>query len=126
MTYSPSTGLRGLRSKVTKAEETETRDALFLRAHGFISGCILALESADEPFKDTSGAVFGCGALCYICEELWAFAPVCCKDRGMSDDDEVIDLGAPGNSVNETGERMNGGAVREERSPETEAMLRSS
>jgi hypothetical protein len=44
----------------------------------------------------------------------------------MSENDEVINLGAPGNSVKETGERMNGGAVREERSPETEAMLRSS
>jgi hypothetical protein len=28
------------------------------------------------------------------------------------------DLGVPGNSVRETGERMNGGAVSEERSPE--------
>jgi hypothetical protein len=31
--------------------------------------------------------------------------------------------GAPGNSVKDTGERMNGGAVSEERSPEKAAML---
>lgn len=36
-----------------------------------------------------------------------------------------IDRGAPGNSVRETGERMKGGAVREERSPEKFAMLQS-
>lgn len=29
----------------------------------------------------------------------------------------------PGNSVREMGERMKGGAVREDRSPETEAIL---
>jgi len=29
----------------------------------------------------------------------------------------------PGNSVRETGDKMNGGAVSEERSPEKEAML---
>jgi hypothetical protein len=29
----------------------------------------------------------------------------------------------PGNSVKETGERINGGAVREERSPPNEAIL---
>lgn len=33
-------------------------------------------------------------------------------------------MGAPGNSVRETGERMKGGAVREERSPEKDAILR--
>ena len=32
-------------------------------------------------------------------------------------------VGAPGNSVSEMGERMNGGAVSDERSPETEAIL---
>jgi hypothetical protein len=30
----------------------------------------------------------------------------------------------PGNSVRDVGERMKGGAVREERSPENEAMLK--
>jgi len=32
----------------------------------------------------------------------------------------------PGNSVRDVGERMKGGAVSEERSPENEAMLRTS
>lgn len=32
--------------------------------------------------------------------------------------------GVPGNSVSEIGERMNGGAVKEERSPENDAILR--
>lgn len=32
--------------------------------------------------------------------------------------------GLPGNSVRDVGERMKGGAVSEERSPEKEAMLR--
>lgn len=38
--------------------------------------------------------------------------------------DDFITLGSsPGNSVKEVGERMKGGAVREERSPEKEAIL---
>ena len=32
----------------------------------------------------------------------------------------------PGNSVREMGERMNGGAVKDERSPEKDAILRKS
>jgi hypothetical protein len=36
---------------------------------------------------------------------------------------EKEELRIPGNSVRDTGERMKGGAVREERSPEKEAML---
>jgi hypothetical protein len=37
---------------------------------------------------------------------------------------ELSGQSAPGNSVRETGERMKGGAVREDRSPEKDAMLR--
>lgn len=53
MTYSPSTGLRGLRRRVNNqwaGSKRQKRGALFLRAHGFIAGGVLALEGADEPF----------------------------------------------------------------------------
>ena len=36
-----------------------------------------------------------------------------------------MECGAPGNSVRETGERIKGGAVSEEKSPEKFAMLQS-
>jgi hypothetical protein len=88
----------------------------------------LALECTDEPFENAAGAILWCFALRYRGEELWTLAPVRCR---TNQGDIVrarcfqIDCGAPGNSVRETGERMKGGAVSEERSPEKFAMLRS-
>jgi hypothetical protein len=41
----------------------------------------------------------------------------------MLDEGRRQGLSIPGNSVRDTGERMKGGAVRDERSPENEAML---
>jgi hypothetical protein len=44
-------------------------------------------------------------------------------DEHGSKDYETCEEDLPGNSVSDVGERMKGGAVSEERSPEKEAML---
>ena len=52
-----------------------------------------------------------------------------CDDTNVSgvqfqEGEEDVEMYVPGNSVNETGERMKGGAVREDKSPENEAILK--
>lgn len=54
-----------------------------------------------------------------------ALTPVRCQRAPLSRETNQSEYSAytPGNSVSETGERMNGGAVSDDRSPENEAIL---
>lgn len=84
----------------------------------------------DEPSEDGECArlrVFGIGD---SRKKIGAFTPVGCSGhrdgngRMMRASIEMIERRTiPGNSVKEVGERMKGGAVSEDRSPENEAML---
>lgn len=51
---------------------------------------------------------------------------LCCGARGgRKNGDGGVEEDVPGNSVRETGERMNGGAVMDDKSPENDAILYS-
>jgi len=78
-------------------------------------------KAHDEPAEDGERTGLGVGGICDGGEEAGALGPVgwtggVSKTKGRGKD-------MPGNSVSDVGERMKGGAVRAERSPETAAIL---
>ena len=119
-------------------EKKEKEKVLFLRAHGFVARGILVLECALEKemrtwverekkkVQWTSGERPEHGPRCRV-HLRWpqrdADARTSMLQGGEWDDPKNKKKKIPGNSVREVGERIKGGAVREERSPETEAML---
>ena len=77
----------------------------------------------DKPVKNGEGSVFAIFGVCDGSEEFRALTPICCGGSHMRIPANECQCDTPGNSVNEVGERMKGGAVKEERSPEKDAML---
>lgn len=77
----------------------------------------------DEPFEDGEGSVFASLGVCDGSEQIRALTPICCGGSQTRVPGNECQCDIPGNSVNEVGERMKGGAVKEERSPEKDAML---
>lgn len=82
----------------------------------------------DEPLQHGDRAVLRRLPVCDRGEQLRPLAPVGCppprQDTCLARGGERGRMrGVPGNSVSETGERMNGGAVMDDRSPENEAIL---
>jgi len=63
------------------------------------------------------------GGICNSGKEVGTLAPVGWADTVSRKKGEGQRRALPGNSVREVGERIKGGAVRAERSPETAAML---
>ena len=120
-------------------EKKEREKVLFLRAHGFVARGILVLECAlekeirtwverererekyNEPAENSQSAGLAVVCICDGSKEMRTLAPVCCREVSRTIKKKKKKI--PGNSVREVGERIKGGAVREERSPETEAML---
>lgn len=120
-------------------------NALLLRPEFLVSRRVLALERAlpnavhitlalmkcvgtyNEPPEHSNRPVLIGLRICNIGEELWALAPVCYFTRTPLSESigyAIICQGSvPGNSVSDMGERMNGGAVSDERSPDTDAIL---
>jgi len=76
-----------------------------------------------EPVEDGEGSGFAILGVCDGGEEFRALTPICCRGTQTRAPGNECRCDIPGNSVNEVGERMKGGAVKEERSPEKDAML---
>lgn len=77
----------------------------------------------NKPFEDGDGAFFIGLRVRNCCKELWALTPVRFTTRVRTDTRTECRSDAPGNSVREMGERMNGGAVKDDRSPDQDAIL---
>jgi hypothetical protein len=76
----------------------------------------------DEPVEEGEASIFAILGVCDSSEEFRALTPICCGGSQTRIPGSEYQCDIPGNSVNEVGERMKGGAVKGERSPKRDAI----
>ena len=69
--------------------------------------------AGDEPVKDGEGSVFAILGVCNGNEQFRAFTPICCGGSQTRILAMNFNATTPGNSVNEVGEGVKGGVVKE-------------